>query len=177
MHRRQLLAALPVAALAGCSTALDDGDDGSSQPNDAENDSGDAADEPPADSDCQVTKSLLSAEPVTLTAEQRTHVVPVVVSEQTESVTIVLERSIDGEEITACPTGSPTSETAETLAAAIDVIDETLQRQREQYDGDPPNWVDQTAYLQFEDDLFVCRARLSDVVVSIGTPPADTASA
>lgn len=176
MYRRQLLVALPVTALAGCSTALDDGDDGPSQSNDAGNGSSDTPDEPSADSDCQVTKSLLSADPVTLTARQRTHLVPVVVSEQPESVKNVLERAIDGEEITACPTGSPTSETGETLTAAVDAIDETIERQREGYDGDPPDWIDRTAYLRREDDLFVCRARQSDVVVSTGTPPDDAPS-
>lgn len=125
---------------------------------------------------CQVAKSTLGAEPVQPSPEQQKHIVPVKFEEQTDTVREVFARVADGESLTgACPTGTPTTETERALDDVIGIVQDTLSEQRDRYDGDPPEWIRDTAYLRRDGECYALSARLSDVGVSYPTDlPSDS---
>lgn len=124
---------------------------------------------------CQVATSSLSASPVDPTTRQQTAIVPVEFVDQPKRLREIFAAVADGETITgACPTGTPTTRRERLLPEALDVVQNALYEQQEQYDGDPPEWIDRTAYLHRSGEFYAFSAMLSDVAVSY---PADLPSA
>ncbi|MBV0926039.1 hypothetical protein KTS45_17685 [Halomicroarcula limicola] len=175
MDRRRLLASLAAAGTAGCLSAVTD-------PNGTpDRESTNTLDDGSSDtqrSTCQVSESTLSAERVSPTAEQRTHVVPIEYGAQSDGVRDAFAAALDGETLDACPNRTVTDGPERALPEALAVVEDALQRQRRAYDGEAPmpKWVERAAYLRREDEMYVLDATLSDIELSRAESPAEPAT-
>ena len=151
MKRRQVISTLAVGLSAGCLSQA------SRKP---------AA----AEYDCQVAKSSLSAKPVSPTQQQQKYLIPIEFAEQSPQVKDVFQAVIDGETIRTCPTKTITSHPEQALAETLQVVQDTVQRQAQKFGGDPPDWVEHTAYLQQEQAFYALAAHLSDIGISSPAP-------
>lgn len=126
--------------------------------------------------ECQVSKHSLSTILVSPSLDQRKHIVPIEYDSLDGTVRKVFAAALDGETLRACPTKEVTRTPERALPEALQLVQDAVNRQMEQYDqGRGPDWIQGTAYLRRDDELYAISATLSDDGVSQGaTPPNST---
>ncbi|WP_158056980.1 hypothetical protein [Halorussus halophilus] len=106
--------------------------------------------------------TTIDVKEVTLTDEQLSHLFPILFNEIPEEQQGIIESASEEGRYKACP---PESEGLDSL---IDLSEERINRQWEEYGGEPKDRPDylRTAYLKREGSLFAIEITVEDMVIS-----------
>lgn len=148
MNRRRFLTLLAVTASGGCL-------------------SGEHTTDTPTPA-CKVAKSELSAEPATLSTEQREYLVPVEFDELSADLRPVFDAAVERGTVRGdCPNRTRDGKLDRALPDAIRLVADKLRAQARLHNGaKAPRWVRFAAYLRYDGELYALGARLSDMGVS-----------
>lgn len=124
---------------------------------------------------CQVSKSYLSVQQVSYTEDQQERILPIEFDSLKGTVREVFEAAVRGESVKACPEKTVARSLESGLQEALNLVQQTLDRQQSEFDDTSamPQWVQRTAYLRRDDELYAISGGFSDDSVSLIYTPSN----